>query len=194
MKLAEKTAVWCATPELAKQVLQIAHDAGYIWASGVSLQVLSFWGIDRCYNFREEEKVVTYGDIPYFKDRRYYIISAEQFLTDNSINLKKETMKDLKYFQTKTLRVNNVNRDITVAVYLKNNELYGGYSVRNPTDLQHDSEKAKLIATGRAMNECTNLLKGESVGSLKHHYILKAIAENLLREIELGNIIIKGIR
>ena len=44
------------------------------------------------------------------------------------------------------------------------------------------------------MNERTNLLKGESVGSLNHRYILKAIAENLLREIKIRNILIKGIR
>lgn len=192
MKITEKTVVHCSTGELAKQVLQIAHESGYRWNSGGSLQVDSYWEVDRCYNFWKHDKEVTFKDVFYYRDKGYDILSAEQFLKDNNINL--TTMKDLKYFQTKTLRVNNVKRDITIAVYLKDNELYGGYSVRNPTDIQHDSEKAKLIATGRAMNERTNLLKGESVGSLNHRYILKAIAENLLREIELGNIIIKGIR
>ena len=108
--------------------------------------------------------------------------------------MNQEIMKYLKYFQTKTLRVNGVERDITVAIHTEGDKLYGGYAVRNPVDTEFNKDKAKLIATGRAMNERTNLLKGESVGSLNHRYILKAIAENLLREIKIRNILIKGIR
>lgn len=196
MKLADNTVVHCPTEELANKVLKVAHDAGCTWISGNSLVSYNNYieyGNKTCYNLH----YVAYSSIDYYKKERYKIISAEQFLKDN-INLTKQetkvTMKDLKYFQTSILRVNGNKRDITVAVYLRNGCLYGGYAVRNPIDKEFDTDKAKLIATGRAMNERTNILKGESVGSLAHRYILKAIAENLLREIEIGNILIKGIR
>lgn len=191
MKLAENTVVHCPTEELANKVLKIAHDNGYKWCTGSSyISSNNCWEPykeNTCYDIVRGE----YSCKEYCLSTHYTIISAEQFLKDN---LNQEIMKDLKYFQTKTLRVNGIIRDITVAVILKADKLYGGYAVRNPSDTEFNQAKAKLIATGRAMNERTNLLKGESVGSLNHRYILKAIAENLLREIELGNIIIKGIR
>ena len=190
MKLVENTVVHCPTEELANKILKIAHDNGYKWCSGYSYISRNNWEHykeNTCYNIVKG----TYCDKEYSLDRHYTIISAKQFLINN---LKQEIMKDLKYFQTKTLIVNGSTRDITVAVYLKDDKLYGGYAVRNPIDTEFNKDKAKLIATGRAMNERTNLLKDESVGSLNHRYILKAIAENLLREIEIGNILIKGIR
>lgn len=190
MKLAENTVVHCPTEELANKVLKIAHDNGHKWVTGHSYITGNNWDSYKevtCYTITKG----SFADMGYFLDKSYAVISAEQFLKDN---LKQEIMKDLKYFQTKTLRVNGIIRDITVAVILKADKLYGGYAVRNPSDTEFNQAKAKLIATGRAMNERTNLLKGESVGSLNHRYILKAIAENLLREIEIGHILIKGIR
>lgn len=190
MKLTENTAVHCPTEELANKVLKVAHDNGYKWITGYSYISKNIWNCHKentCYNIVNG----SYADTHFYLDNNYTIMSAEQFLKYNS---KQEIMKDLKYFQTKTLRVNDKQRDITVAVYLKDEKLYGGYAVRNPIDKEFDTEKAKLIATGRSMNSRTNLLKDESVGTLTHRYILKAIAENLLREIEIGNILIKGIR
>lgn len=191
MKLAKNTVVHCSTEELANKVLKIAHDNGYKWWVGGSYVANNSWEIykeNTCYNIVNGE----YCEKEYYLSTHYTIISAEQFLKDNK--LKQEIMKDIKYFQTKTLRVNGTTRDITIAVYLKADKLYGGYAVRNPVDMEFNQKKARLIATGRAMNERTNLLKDESVGSLNHRYILKAIAENLLREIEIEHILIKGIR
>lgn len=190
MKLTENTVVHCPTEELANKVLKVAHDNGYKWCSGYSYILKNSWEHykeNTCYNI--VEGMSCYKE--YYLRNHFSVISAEQFLINN---LKQEIMKYLKYFQTKTLIVNGITRDITIAVHLEGDKLYGGYAVRNPIDTEFNKDKAKLIATGRAMNERTNLLKDESVGSLNHRYILKAIAENLLREIELGNIIIKGIR
>lgn len=111
-------------------------------------------------------------------------------------------MKTTKYFTTKTINVGSLERDITIAVFCDGVNLFGGYAVRNPIDvlptnldeLANFVSKRKTIAEGRAFNPKTNMLKGKTVGSLNERYILKAIADNLLREIETGKIIIKGIR
>lgn len=188
MKLEKNTVVHCPTEELANKVLKIAHDSGYEWSNTHSYIDCNFWDVykkDTSYNIFGG----AYSYLDYYKEIGYKIISAQQFLKDNQVNQNK-----MKYYLTDTVIINGVERDVTISVFLEDTQLYAGYSVRNPIDENFDLEKAKLISKGRAFNNRTNLMKGESVGTLAHRYILKAIAENLLREISSGKIVIKGVR
>jgi len=86
-----------------------------------------------------------------------------------------------------------IKRTVTVMVISIGNELYAGYSVLNPSD-KFDLEKAKMICEGRAMNERSNLMKGETLGSIQGRHINRTIANDLLNRIEKGEIEIKGIK
>jgi len=98
--------------------------------------------------------------------------------------------KTIKHYKTSTV----LSRDITLCVAIEGNNINTGYSVRMLND-KENVELGKRISFGRANNPKTNLTKGMTItDSLKEKYILAAIANKLLTDIEQGKLIIKGIR
>lgn len=121
---------------------------------------------------------------------------AEPILHENTTNFSSKEQeiletKTMNYFKTKEI----LNREITVVVSVSEEgctQVYSGYSVRNPDD-KPNKELAKKIALGRAFKK-TLTPDLAITKSMKHKYILAAIAEKLLSDIERGNIEIKGIK
>lgn len=94
---------------------------------------------------------------------------------------------------TATVTREMLGRTITVTVITMGTELFAGYSVCSPMD-KFDADKAKDISTGRAMKRTTNLLQGDTIGSMRGKHLNRAIAFDILNKIEKGKIVIKGIR
>lgn len=94
---------------------------------------------------------------------------------------------------TATVTKEMLGRIITVTVITRGTDLFAGYSVCSPMD-KFDSDKARVISTGRAMKKTTNLLQGETIGSMRGKHLNRAIAFDILNKIEKGKLVIKGIR
>lgn len=80
----ENTVVHCPTEGLAKQVLQIAHDAGYRWYYGESYERRTNWECHEersCYHI----KVGRYCTLGYYKDKDYTILPAKEFIEMNTL-------------------------------------------------------------------------------------------------------------
>ena len=108
---------------------------------------------------------------------------------DFSINSK--TVKDMQIFKTKEI----LNRKVTVCVNVSDNKLItAGYSVTHPDD-EFNNEISKKISIGRALKDKSNILEPMFLGEgMDKKYILYAIADKLLKDIEFRNIQIKGIK
>jgi len=114
--------------------------------------------------------------------------------TDTQFELikQKESQNNIqmKYFKTKEI----LSRSITVCVTVDGSNVNTGYAVRRMDD-EPNVELAKRISLGRANNTKTNLTTGLTItDSLTEKYILAAIANKVLADIENGTIVIKGIR
>lgn len=110
------------------------------------------------------------------------LATENKSITNNNIQM--------KYFKTKEI----LNRSITVCVVVEGDKVNTGYNIRFLTDVE-DPERTKTISYGRAMKEKTNLTTGLTITKgLTEKYILAAIANKVLADIENGTIVIKGIR
>lgn len=95
----------------------------------------------------------------------------------------------MKYFKTKEI----LSRSITVCVAVDGDKVNTGYAVRRLDDVEN-VELGKRISLGRANNNKTNLTKGMLITTqLTEKYILSAIANKVLSDIENGTVVIKGI-
>jgi len=80
-----KHAIHCETEEEARRVLEIAHDAGLKWHSGVilldepKLRVLLVYRDAVCL-YVASETGVSHSDIQYAKDHGYTIVKAQDFI------------------------------------------------------------------------------------------------------------------
>lgn len=140
---------------------------------------------------------------------RFYGVNTNGYFSNHSleetlekslsiINLPSEkqtlTKTNMNLLKSKELEIKGVKRQVTVSVIVKDSVVYSGYSVRLPEDIE-DAELAEKIATGRALKEKTNLTPDTELGKgMNKKYILHAIADNLLLQIERGVIVIKGVK
>lgn len=129
------------------------------------------------------------------------ILTLEQFeaITFHGKSLKEvaQPIKNIAMQITKTqpLKINGVKRIVTIAVVVGFDcKVNTGYSVCLPEDVF--KEKLSIdIAVGRALKPKTNLTPDMEVGKgMDKKYILYAIAEDALKRIEKGTLVIKGIR
>lgn len=205
----EKTVVHCPTKAEAAAVCKIFDGLGMRWFDNAPY--VSHGMINTMYERYHDSTVYNphdglYSPLFFYRERQEYIvIKAAEFIKLykerlNTITLpsqkktQQKQMKPLKYFTTQTLNIAGHQRDVTIAVLWDIGTLHAGYAVRNPIDTVVNRELAKTIAIGRALSERTNLLNGENLGTMSHRYILKAIAESLIRAIEAGHIKIKGVK
>lgn len=107
----------------------------------------------------------------------------------------KQNVSMVKITKTEKVTVNKKKRDITITVLVDHSgNVRAGYSVRCPGD-KHSDELANRISEGRALSDKTNLITDMVCGiGMDKKYILYAIAENLFRRIERGQIEIKGVK
>ena len=101
--------------------------------------------------------------------------------------------QDMKVVKTTSVKIGEVDREVTIVVAVCNGNVRTGYSVRMPNDKPIEGLGEK-IALGRAMNDRTNLTSDMVMGiGMDKKYILYAIAENWLKVISKGGIV-KGIK
>ena len=99
----------------------------------------------------------------------------------------------MKVVKTQSVKIDGIERDVTVAVVVTDGQVRTGYSVRMPEDEQ-DEKLAETIAVGRAMKDKTNLTPDMVMGiGMDKKYILYAIADHHLKVISDGNVV-KGIK
>ena len=147
----------------------------------------------------------------------YATITSDEFLKLNqkeTINDKVET-KDMKEqtelaqpveklqkaYRTRVISVNGVERNATVAVVRNTvtGVISAGYAIVHPDDIpkvKDNKELSRNIAVARALKDKTNLCKDDNLvitGDVER-YILLSIADDVLKRIEKGKILIKGIR
>ena len=101
--------------------------------------------------------------------------------------------KNLKAVKQVTTKIKGVERDLTVVAIINNGQVRVGYAVRNPEDEKND-ELSEKIATGRALADRTNLADMTVGIGMDKKYILYAIVEHFVRQIERGSIEVKGIK
>lgn len=106
-------------------------------------------------------------------------------------------IKDIKVFRTSELNIlNKYKRNVTVCVFYNKeiNKITAGYSVKLPND-NDNIEITRKIAFGRALSDRSNILSETFCGyNMNKRYIMVSIALQLLKDIESGKIVIKGIR
>lgn len=106
-------------------------------------------------------------------------------------------IKDIKVFRTSELNIlNKYKRNVTVCVFYnkETNKITAGYSVKLPND-NDNIEITRKIAFGRALLDRSNILPETFCGyNMNKRYIIVSIALQLLKDIESGKIVIKGIR
>ena len=106
----------------------------------------------------------------------------------------------MESYKTKVITITidgkQVEREVTTAVLVDSDgQLYGGYSVKNPSDPTSNVEMARTIAKGRATNQRTNLLKLEQLTfGLRSKIVLKSINYELMHQISKGKIKIVGVK
>ena len=79
LKISENTVVHCPTKELAQKVLNVAGNLGYEWSGDRGYDLGLRWNIHKettCLDLR----VISFGDRPYFEEKGFKVISAEEFL------------------------------------------------------------------------------------------------------------------
>ena len=97
LKIDKNTVVHCTTEELANKVLAIADKLGYRW-EGESYKGLNRWGTFKeqtCYNLT----VGRLCNIYYYKNEKYNIIEAENFLKFHENNVAKTDSSDIDWEQ-----------------------------------------------------------------------------------------------
>ena len=104
-----------------------------------------------------------------------------------------KTIKPMKAVKQVTTKIKGVERDLTVVAIINNGQVRVGYAVRNPEDEKND-ELSEKIATGRALADRTNLADMTVGIGMDKKYILYAIVEHFVRQIERGSIEVKGIK
>lgn len=81
--LTENDVIHCPTLELAKQVLEIADNAGLTWITGKSFTEYNHWYLyehNMCYNLKKGQCGVNF-----YKQKMYNIIKAKDFIEANFI-------------------------------------------------------------------------------------------------------------
>lgn len=122
-------------------------------------------------------------------------IAKEVFLT-RTIKVKTVKFDKKDKTQEKPI-VTYIDRDVSVSVIAdKDWNIYAGYSIRNPKwDKENKPELAKTVARNRAVNDRTNLTKGESITpELVSKHVLKGVADLIFSKIGSGIIEIKGVK
>lgn len=114
-------------------------------------------------------------------------------LKDLRLKEKKDIKPDMEFVRTKNITVGNLERELTVVVVVIDKKVRAGYSVKLPEDKAKEG-LSRHIATGRAMSDRTNLVDMEMGKGMDKKYILEAIANELISNVERGTLIIKGIR
>lgn len=80
----KKFAIHCETEELAKQVLQIAHDAGLTWSSGDKLLEKNLKGInggvDICFCYSDARDGMTWCTDSLAMHYGYTIVKSQDFI------------------------------------------------------------------------------------------------------------------
>lgn len=161
------------------------------------------WDSSMCYNCGDYDikgmvgKIIEVGFANSFKGAAYKVKwesgkycgkndSQLELVSEGKTN-KPQTKEQstMIYFKTKEL----LNRSITVCVVVDGDKVNTGYAVRRLDDAEN-VELGKRISFGRANNSKTNLTITDS---LTEKYILSAIANKVLSDIENGTIVIKGI-
>lgn len=99
----------------------------------------------------------------------------------------------MKITKTEKVKINGKSRNVTIVVLNEGKKVKAGYSIRMPQDKENDELGGK-IALGRAKNERTNLVDMELGKGLDRKFIMYAIAEDLLKQIERGVIKVKGVK
>lgn len=110
-----------------------------------------------------------------------------------SKNISKPKFKDVQITKTEKIKINGKSRNVTIVVLNEGKKVKAGYSIRMPQDKAND-ELGDKIALGRAKNERTNLVDMELGKGLDRKFIMYAIAEDLLKQIERGVIKVKGVK
>ena len=82
------TVVHCRTKEQARALLRFMHDKGMKWFSGASLKETKYnrYNADTSYNFNEGRSV-SYTSIHFYYNTRYKILSFEEALKENTMEL-----------------------------------------------------------------------------------------------------------
>jgi hypothetical protein len=119
--------------------------------------------------------------------------STQDSITD--IKTVSQPQKPMNAIKTKTIKINGLDREVTVAVLITaGTKIKAGYSVKNPED-KTNQELANMIALGRADKEKTAIDTGMYItDSMRKKFILYAIADNIFGQIERGTIQIKGVK
>lgn len=122
------------------------------------------------------------------EDNTYPIVDLDLFEKS-----KQEEKMEVKVIQIQNVKINGVERNLTVCVVYDGKILRGGYSIKLPTDTEN-KKLAEKIAYGRAMNPKTNLIYMEVGKGMDRKFIFHAVAEDLVRQIERGVVTIKGVK
>jgi len=179
------------TTEHGKKIIQQFVTLGVDTLGCTGSRSRSDYVTDRFYGVNEQGKF----DVVIEKEaRKGTIITLEELQKINK-KQKTEKMENLKKaLVTKELVVNGVNRTITVIVVSDGKNIRTGYAVRLPRD-EENADMAYKIALGRALKEKTNLTPDMTLGNgMDKKYILYAIAEEIIRNIDRGLVVIKGIK
>lgn len=126
----------------------------------------------------------------------HFNVPLEHTSTDTKTESNKEThikTKPMKISKTETISIKGRKRVTTIVVLINGTQVRAGYSIKAPSD-KEDNDLADKIATGRANSDRTNLVTMEVGKGMNKKYILYAVAEDILRQLERGRIEIKGIK
>lgn len=188
--------IHCPTFEEAQQITRLLHESGRYWADGNSYADDINWskyGTDTCYN-PTKGKIAS---IHFYRGAGNNIYEAKEFLTQqktvSTAPLEPKTIKDMKVVKTKNVSIQGQARALTIAVLVVKGYVRAGYSIKMPADKEVEGLSEK-IAEGRALTDRTNLLDMTMGIGMDKKYILHAIADNLIQEIEEGKIVIKGVK
>lgn len=98
LKIDAKTVVHCTTEELANQVLTIVDKLGYKWGDETSFLSNNEWYSYKeqtCYNLTEG----SYCNVDYYKNLKYKILEAEDFLKLHENNEAKTSTSNIDWEQ-----------------------------------------------------------------------------------------------
>lgn len=153
------------------------------------------WVADSYENF-VSEKYYLFGS----NSLHYGVDNNSQGLVNSQLSFEElcalidiKSQKENMISKTRLISIGDTQREITLTVLVKDGKVRAGYAVRYPEDEGND-DIAKTISKGRALSDRTNLLDMTITESMNQKYILYAIVDQLYKDIERGNIVIKGIK